>query len=62
MGDMADVRQQQPGNSRNSPPLHSEQKIAFVDGSGNEVAFLFVFDKNCPIIDYLGSKDSSHKL
>ena len=26
------------------------------------VAVLFVFDKNCPIIDYLGLKDSSRQL
>jgi len=24
------------------------------------LAFSFVFDKNCPIIDYLGLKDLSH--
>ena len=28
----------------------------------NTVVFLFVFIKNCSIIDYLGLKDSSHDL
>jgi hypothetical protein len=41
-----------------TPALFSSKKFYKID----IIVLSFIFDKYCPIIDYLGSKDSFHKL